>query len=240
MARRIGGGWRRSPSHWGAIGLLSAWLAVPLVAQVGYEPRHSPYHDMPSGGLGLVTAGYLGGSRGSLGVGNSNGPTAGVRYQVPLGVLAFALNLAYARPSRFVIDPTQPPLSRTTGPFKSGVVLADAGLQLVLTGKKTWRGFAPYVGGTLGLAVAANAPHDTSGYAFGTKFTFGPDAGVRWYPAGRVTVLADFRATAWRLSYPASYKQPDQAGDPTVLGTTASTTEWTWHPWIAIGLGWTF
>ena len=233
-ARRRGG--QRSR----ALLLLVLGAAFPVAAQVGYEPSHSPYHDMPRGGVGLVTVGYLGGSRGSLGVGSSNGATGGVRYEAPLGVLAFALDLAYARTSRFVIDPTKDTLSRKTGPITSSVVLAGAGVQLVLTGKKTWRGFAPYVGGSVGLAVGSNTARDTSGYGFGTKLMFAPTAGVRWYPAGRVTLRADFRAVAWRLSYPPSYKVPDATNNIPVLATGAATTEWTWHPWVTIGLGWTF
>jgi hypothetical protein len=220
--------------------LLAVLPAGPLGAQVGYEPSYSPYHDIPRGAVGLVTAGYLGGSRGSLGVGSAGGPTAGVQYDAALGVIGVTLGVSYARTTRFVIDPTKDPLTRNTGPFNADVVLADAGLRLVLTGKKTWRGLAPYVGGAFGLAVGGKAPRDTSGYSFGTKFTFGPNLGVHWYPGGRVCVLADFRAMSWRLSYPVSYRQPDAAGDPPVLVTTAATTEWTWHPWITIGLGWTF
>src|SRR5260370_39704128 len=59
-----------------------AWLgcaatAGALSAQVGYDPAHSPYRDIPGGGVAVVSAGYLGGSRGSVGVGLSNGATGG-------------------------------------------------------------------------------------------------------------------------------------------------------------------
>src|SRR5258708_34089757 len=48
-----------------------------LSAQVGYDPAHSPYRDTPGGGVAVVSLGYLGGSRGSVGVGLSNGATGG-------------------------------------------------------------------------------------------------------------------------------------------------------------------
>src|SRR5258708_34114220 len=50
-----------------------------LSAQVGYDPAHSPYRDPPGGGVAVVSRGYLGGSRGSVGVGVSHGATGGRR-----------------------------------------------------------------------------------------------------------------------------------------------------------------
>ena len=70
------------------------------------------------------------------------------------------------------------------GPIDNDVVLADVGLQLSLTGGKSFHGLQPYVGGTLGLAFGSTIVADTSGYQFGTKFTYGPEAGMRWYPPG--------------------------------------------------------
>src|SRR2546422_6495276 len=64
---------------------------------------------------------------------------------------------------RFVVDPFKDTTSRKTGPFTDDVVLLDAGLQLILTGRKTWRGFAPYVGGILGVAIGGTSPRDTNG-----------------------------------------------------------------------------
>src|SRR5207248_9499453 len=60
--------------------LLSILTALHLSAQVGHEPTHSPYHDIRRGGVGVITVGYLGGSRGGPGVGISDGPTGGLRH----------------------------------------------------------------------------------------------------------------------------------------------------------------
>src|SRR2546429_2877080 len=65
--------------------LLSILPALHLSAQVGHEPSHSPYHDIRRGGVGVITVGYLGGSRGGPGVGISDGPTGGPRHAVALG-----------------------------------------------------------------------------------------------------------------------------------------------------------
>lgn len=221
------------------LGVVASWNAA--TAQVGYDPAHSPYRDIPRGGVWVVGGGYLSGSRGDVGVGLSNGVTGGIRYETLFGAIGASLGLAYGRTDRFVVNPYRDTTSRKTGPFKNDVVLADAGLQLSLTGRKTWRGFAPYIGGALGVAISGAAPRDTSGYRFGTKFTLAPNAGVRWYPARRVSVRADFRLVLWKLNYPLQYKQVLETVDNTpVLPATASLTDWTSHPWGTIGIGWTF
>src|SRR6267142_501734 len=188
------------------LGVVLSWNGVS--AQVGHEPGQSPYRDVRRGAVGVITFGYLGGSRVSVGVGLSDGKTGGIRYEALFGAIGASLGIAYGRTNRFVVDPTKDSLSplRKTGPFPNDVVLADAGLQLVLTGRKTWRGFAPFVGGALGVAIGGAAPRDSSGYRFGTKFTIAPNAGLRWYPARRLSVRGDFRLVLWKLNYPVSYQ----------------------------------
>src|SRR3989454_11048467 len=169
-----------------AVGAL-VWLIVVasyngVAAQVGHEPAHSPYHDVRGGGVLVFTFGYLGGSRGGVGVGPSDGKTGGIRYEVPFGAVGASLGLAYARMDRFVVDPFKDTTSRKSGPSTNDVVLLDAGLQLVLTGRKTWRGVAPYVGGGPGVAIGGTSPRDTSGDKVRPKVTPPPHRGPRRYP----------------------------------------------------------
>ncbi len=96
------------------------------------------------------------------------------------------------------------------------------------------------MGGAIGVAMGGGSPPDPSGYDFGTKLTVAPEAGLRWYPARRLSVRTDFRLVLWRLKYPLSYKQPSTIDGSRVLSLVAPLTEWTAHPWITIGLGWTF
>ena len=220
--------------------LLAIVPSFRLAAQVGHDPSHSPYRDVRRGATLVLTFGHLGGSRGGPGVGISDGPTGGLRYEASFGALGAALGIAYGHTTRFVVDPTKDSVSRKSGPFDTDVVLADAALQLSLTGRKTWHGLAPYVGGALGVAVGGGSPPDPSGYNFGNKLTLAPQAGVRWYPARRVSVRADFRLVLWKLRYPLGYKQPSPVDGGRVLPLDASLDEWTSHPWISIGLGWTF
>src|SRR3989454_6783427 len=169
-----------------AVGAL-VWLIVVasyngVAAQVGHEPAHSPYHDVRGGGVLVFTFGYLGGSRGGVGVGPSDGKTGGIRYEVPFGAVGASLGLAYARMDRFVVDPFTDTTSRKTGPFTDDVVLLDAGLQLILTGRKTWRGFAPYVGGVLGVAIGGTAPPGPRGDQFGPEVPPRPHVRLRLDP----------------------------------------------------------
>ena len=237
---RTGGrGLRRAAIISGTV-LLSAGPAVRLSAQVGHHPGQSPYRDVRRGGVLVATGGYLGGSRGSVGVGISDGPTGGLRYEVSLGgAVGVSMGIAYAQTTSFVVDPTKDSLSRVSGPYDNDVVLADMGLQLLLTGRKTWHGFAPYLGGALGLALSGGGPPDPNSYTFGNKVAFVPGAGLRWYPTRSVSVRTDLRLVLWKLSYPLDYRQPSSDGSR-VLPLDASLTEWTAHPWVTIGLGWTF
>ncbi len=216
------------------------WLSVVAsynvtAAQVGYDPAHSPYHDIPRGAVWALSVGHLGGSRGDVGVGPADGLTGALRCAV-----GASLGLAYARTSRFVEDYTKDSTSRRSGLFNDPVVLADAGLQLVLTGRKTWHRFAPFVGGALGVAIASPLAQDTSGYRFGTKITLAPNAGVRWYPARRLSVRGDLRLVLWKLHYPLSYKVVTSTNGGSVLPAAAPLDQWTSHPWATIGVGWIF
>src|SRR5207249_3526556 len=75
--------------------VVASWSGA--TAQLGHEPSHSPYRDVRRGGVGVLTFGYLGGGRGSVGVGLSDGTTGGIRYEVPFGAVGASLGLAYGR-----------------------------------------------------------------------------------------------------------------------------------------------
>src|SRR3989442_3279559 len=209
--------------------LLSVSPTVRLSSQVGYDPSHSPFRDAQRGAGVRFATGYLGGGRGTVPVGLSAGPTFGVRFESSLSrVATFTAGFSYGRTTRFIVFPYDSAGKRTKGPFDANVVLADLGLQLSLTGAKTFHGFLPYVGGSLGLAFGRDLPADTSGYRFGTKLTIAPGAGLRWYPARRFSVQADARALFWKLNYPITYR--DLATDGTrVLALTAPQSDWPTH-----------
>lgn len=239
---------RRTDNRWldrvialGVVVVLTASPADRLSAQVGHDPARSPFQDLRRGTGPALQIGYLTGERGSVGVGQSNGLTYGVRYEAAVGgPTLISLGFAYAATNRFVVDPLKDSTSRKSGPFADDVALIDLGLQILLTGPKTWNGLAPYIGAAMGFALSHGSPPDSSDYAFGTKFTLAPGAGVRWYPTRRITVQADARALFWKLRYPASFKVPSPADSSRVLPVNAPDTDWTTHPWFSIGVGWIF
>jgi len=219
---------------------LTVYPSTRLASQVGYDPAHSPYRDAPTGSGPVFYAGYFGGSRGRIPVGISDGNTWGVRYNFAFGSASIDLGAAYGQTTRRIVDPFVAIKNNTSGLIDDDVVLFDATLQMAITGPKTWHGFAPYLGASLGIASGSELAADTSGYKFGTKFTFAPVAGAKYYIGRRVSLSADFRAVFWRLGYPSQFKVPDKADNTPILGIDAADNNWTVHPWISLGLGWNF
>lgn len=247
MNQRTGGlAGRRARYIWILVGgLLAAGpLARPSVAQVGHDPANSPYRDMVVGAGPVVFAGYLGGDRGRAGAGPGNALTFGARYELPTGrSLVLQISGAYMQGDRFIVDPgadsTSP--NRRTGPSDADLVHLEVGMHLRLTGIKTWHGLAPYFGAGLGMAFDAGSPGDTtgSGYAFRSKLTFSGATGVRWQASRRLTVHTDLKVLFWRLRYPVSFHSAAPDGSR-VIPLEDALTDWTIHPWISLGAGWTF
>ena len=219
---------------------LTAYPPNRLTAQVGYDPAHSPYRDAPTGSGPVLFAGYLGGGRGRVPVGISDGNTWGVRYNFEFGSASIDLGAAYGQTTRRIVDPFVAVKNNTSGLIDADVVLVDATLQMALTGPKTWRGLAPYIGASLGVAAGSDTPSDSSGYKFGTKFTFAPVIGAKYYVGRRVALSADFRAVFWRLGYPSQFEEPDKVDNQSIIPLGGATNNWTVHPWISLGLGWSF
>ncbi len=231
-----------------AIGVAALLTVQPpnrLTAQVGHDPEHSPYRDILLHSGPVFFVGHLGADRGTTGAGTSNALTFGARYEIPAGkALHFQFTGAYLHGDRFILDPRADSSSpaRRTGPFKSDLGMVEVGMQLRLSGNKTWRGLAPYVGTGFGLTFDVNSPGDTtgSGYHFGSKLTIAFTTGVRWYPARRVMINGEARAQFWRLKYPLSFHEPRASDGSRVLPLTQPLNDWTLHPWISLGIGWIF
>src|ERR1041384_3041725 len=160
--------WRLSSWAVRTLGVMALLTAQPpscLMAQVGHDPFNSPYRDIPLHPALFVFGGHLSHDRGRTGAGPSNASTFGARYEMPAGhSMGFQFTLAYLRGDRFILDPRVDSTSpyRKQGPFPTDLGLAEIGLQLRLTGGKTWHGLAPYVGTGLGLMFDLNSPGDTT------------------------------------------------------------------------------
>ena len=188
--------------------------------------------------------GHLGGDRGRADAGPSDARTLGLRYDLPLSrPLVFFFSATYAKGDRFIINPEADSASpdRRTGPVDTELLFTELGLQLRLSGAKSWRGFAPYLGVSSGLAFDLNSPGDTtqSGYRFGTKVVLSGAAGVRWHVGRHLTVQTDARVLLWRLRYPLSFYVP-APDSSVVVPPDQPSRDWSVHPWISLGVGWTF
>ena len=230
----------------GVAALLTAQPPNRLVAQIGHDPGSSPYHDVLLHPVFNVYAGHLSGDRGRVDAGPSNAQTIGIRYEIPGGKsMVFQFNAAYLMGDRFIIDPRADSASpgRKTGPYESNLLLTEIALNHRLMGGKMWRRWGPYAGVALGLVFDLHSPGDTttSGYNFGTKVGLAAAIGTRWYPTRRrIVVNAEARMQAWRLKYPTSFHATLSPDGSRVVPITQSLTDWTWHPWLSLGIGWTF
>ncbi len=198
---------RLRPLVLGLAGVLAPALAA---AQVGHPPAGSPYRELARGNSVTFFGGRFEGNGGSLGVGPNTAYTYGARFEFrSANPLSFGAALHRGTFERLIVE---------------------VGLQLNLTGSKTWNHLAPFVGASGGVAFGESTPADTSGYDFGRKFYFAPSAGVRIFFSDRLHLRGEARANFWKLSYPPIFRQQP---DP----VTPNESEWDLSPWFLVGLG---
>jgi hypothetical protein len=191
----------------------------------------------------MLFVGHLSGGRGMAAVGPSNALAVGARYELAASrSMVVQFSGAYLKADRFIVNPSVPETAATrrVGPVETDLLLTEIALQLRLTGAKAWHGLAPYVTTGTGLAFDVHSPGDTtnSGYSFGSRLTLAVGAGTRWHATRRITLHGDARVVYWRLRYPPKFRSPAPDGSRVVpLGTLH---EWTRHPCISLGMGWTF
>ncbi len=228
-----------------AVVLLSASAAA---AQVGHTPGKSPYHDIYKGHAFTATYGHLGGGGGDFGIAPHSGDSYGFRYDIRAGApVQLGLGFSHASLERLIVNPFVVLANRVSGPVKQTVNFVEANIQLNLTGGKTWHHLAPFVGASVGIAIAGNTPADTSGFKFGKKIYLAPAAGARIFITSRLHIRAEARATFWKIKYPASFQQEpvDEPGIPpdnsnAVIPPGGKGSEWTATSWLQVGLGYSF
>ncbi|HKT61763.1 MAG TPA: hypothetical protein VJQ46_17020 [Gemmatimonadales bacterium] len=213
-----------------------------LGAQVGHAPNKSPYHDIRKGHTFTFLYGQFGGSGGEFEIGPHDGPTYGFRYDIRTGsAVQLGLGFTHANLKRLVVDPFVEVANRVSGPVNQTVSLAEVNLQLNLTGGKTWRRLAPFVGSGVGLTFPTSTPTDTSRFELGHKFYFAPYAGTRIFVTDRISLRGEARVVFWKLTYPTSFQNEPvlEPGAPAVI-TDGRLNEWTTSSWLQVGLGYSF
>jgi hypothetical protein len=222
-------------------------LAAPAHAQVGHDPGRSPYRDIYKGHTVTPLGGYIGGSGAQFGIGPHKGPLYGVRYDIrTASAIQLGLQFAQANLERLIVNPFVRLDNRVSGPVDQRVSFAEVDLQLNLTGGKTWRRLAPFVGAGVGLTFAEDTDADTSGYEFGNKIYVAPHVGFRFFVTGRLHLRGEARIAFWKMSYPDSFTRepPEQPGVPPNASNAVipdgNVSEWTTTPWFQAGLGYSF
>jgi hypothetical protein len=209
--------------------LLAVVLAFALPntgqAQVGHLPAKSPYEDFKIGQSATVIGGWLAVKRDLADVAPAASWLAGLRYDIGVGGPASLFARYVLSPSeRNVLAPTNPRATRVIATPGATTHLFDAGLDVSLTGRKTWRHLMPSVNVGAGLA-SDFARADTGGYQFGTKFAFNYGFSLRYLPRRGPQLRLDAVNYLWQYQYPDRYFV--KAADTTsVLSDTRRREAW--------------
>lgn len=213
--------------------------AAPLAAQVGSAPDKSPYQDFNYHQDFSLWGGYFGGNTGEAGIGPQSSSIFGVRYGLHIGGPAsFAFRIGRASSIRKVLDPTKIGVARDLGEVSDPIWIADAGINLALTGQKSYHHFIPEVGFGGGVATSRNAP-DVGGYRFGTGFAIHGTAGLKFVTHGPWGARLDVTDYFWQLSYPGAYFLAPTGGTA-VLSSSQVQNEWTQNAVLSFGITYIF
>lgn len=184
-----------------------ATLGLPLAAgaQIGHLPEKSPYEDHKIGQTVTVMGGWLAVKRDLADVAPQESWLAGLRYDIGVGGPASLFARYMASPSqRNLLVPSNPRATRIIGTPGVTTHLMDAGLDLSLTGRKTWRHLMPSANVGVGL-VSDFARADTGAYQFGTKFSFNYGFSLRYLPRRGPQIRIDATSHLWQYQYPDRY-----------------------------------
>ncbi len=190
----------------GAAFALTLLAASALSAQlIGTEPSQSPFRDLPTTQQLTFSVGWLNAAKDAARVGPDAGPLLALRHDIHLGGPAW-LTTRYQTliSERRVIDPGLPAVDRFQGKQSVTHHIADIGITVALTGKKTWRGIVPTLGGGLGI-TSDFASRDIGGYLFGTKFAFSFGPGVRIVLPRGYSMRVDLTNNMFQFQYPSTY-----------------------------------
>lgn len=211
----------------------------PLAAQVGTAPEKSPYQDFTYHQDLTVFGGYFSGNAGEANIGPKSSPLIGVRYGLHVGGPAeLSLRVSRAFSTRNVIDPRKIGVARNLGTESDPIWIADAAINLALTGQKSFHRLVPVVGFGLGFASSGTQP-DVGSYSFGTGLALQFGGGIKFVTKGAFGARLDVTDYIWQLSYPGGYFLAPTGG-PAVLTSDQSQNEWTHNGVITLGISYIF
>jgi hypothetical protein len=208
---------------------------APLAAQVGNEPEKSPYQDFVYHQDFSVFGGYFTGNKGTANVGPQSSPIFGVRYGLHIGGPAeLSIRVARASSMRNVLDPSKNGAARELGTESDPLWIADVGINVALTGQKSYHHFVPQFGVGVGLSKS-NTSADVGGYKFGTGFAIHFGGGLKFVTHGPWGARLDLTDYFWQLSYPNAYLTPPTGITP-ILAEGQAQNEWKQNATITFGI----
>lgn len=187
--------------------------------------------------------GIFRGNGGQLGIAPNSGMLFGARADlISSRTVTIGFEVASGTLERLIVDADDPVSIRVKGPVDQRLSLIGTNLLLNLTGAKSWRGLAPYVGAGAGFAFAPRVAADTSGFNYGTKFYFAPTIGVRIFLGNTVFLRAEARSHFAQLKYPTSYFDepafnPGTPGNSNAVLAGGKLKEWTTSGLYTFGIG---
>ncbi len=200
--------------------VLLALPALPLpavrVAAAAQEPRiDSPYRWIPEGLRAGPVAGFFNADRGNLEFGPGSTAVGGGRFRIRVSSpLSLELGATLGSSDRFVIDPRLEEGPAPVDTVSSTWLAAQAGIQLALTGARTWNGIQPYVllggGFMVGLDEQASevfAEPDLADfrYEIGVAPSFMGGVGAELKPSRRIGIGLELRDHLLRLKAPEGF-----------------------------------
>jgi hypothetical protein len=212
---------------------------APLAAQVGSEPDKSPYQDFTYKQDFSVFGGYFTGNKGAAGVGPQSAPVIGVRYGLHVGGPAeLSVRIMRASSDRDVIDPTKIGAARDLGTMSDPIWIGDVGINLALTGQKSFHHIVPLFGFGVGASKSGSA-QDIGTYSFGTGFAIHFGGGLKFVTHGPFAARLDVSDYFWQLSYPGTYFLAPTGGT-SVLPQGQAQNEWKQNGVITLGISYIF
>ena len=216
--------------------LAAATLTNSASAQVGHPPDKSPYRDRDYNRDWTFFAGPFNGQPDPVGVAPTEGPMAGARWQMHLsGPIYFGVRLAGGSIERTIIDPTKVIEERVVGTENVPMLFADAGMEVSLTGHKTWHGIVPFINAGGGIVADVRGATDVGSYRFGIPFTMTFGAGMSYSITKSMSLRFDWTNYIYRISYPTTY-YIKTTEDPPVLPQGAARSFWRRNPAFLFGV----
>ena len=218
-----------------------------LGAQVGYDPKRSPYRDLAETQEVTFFTGYYKAKEDPAHVAPQSGPIVGTHYSWRAGGPAhLTFDIARVSSQRDVLDPERSACTnlsagncKLVGTYRWPVYFIDGGLALSLTGPRSFFHLVPEVRTGLGIATDFHTEADVGDFAFGTRFAFTWGAGIRWVPGGRYQLRADLMNHLYSVRYPVSYYEP-APDKTTIFSSQQSRSAWLNNPSITIGFSYLF